>query len=314
MLSLPSFRFVRQNIPALFIKVHLLKHTATVKEVLPTLSLMVLIPLSFTIREDISALYAAKCFLKKTFAMPGRRISKYTILRVMNMLKDPRVTFAMAAKEASVSVTTAEHIFDAHAGISSMPLPAILCMDEVYAVKYHQKVYACVLADFKSSQVYDLLPDRKKYTLAKYFSSISRDTRKTVKYVFNRSHADRPDEARSAPDALISEYKSSGYTIFEEVAKALSTYKQAVINSFTVIERTDSKGHTIRSRLSNGPMESLNRVPKDMKRHARGYSNFEHIRNRFLFAMRKNAPILASPRSYEQVRQPAGSKRCSYKP
>lgn len=86
------------------------------------------------------------------------------------------------------------------------------------------------------------------------------------KYIrFNRSHADRPDEARSAPDALISEYKSSGYTIFEEVAKALSAYKQAVINSFTVIERTDSKGHTIRSRLSNGPMESLNRVPKDMK-------------------------------------------------
>ena len=133
------------------------------------------------------------------------------------------------------------------------------------------------------------------------------------KYIrFNRSHADRPDEARSAPDALISEYKSSGYTIFEEVAKALSAYKQAVINSFTVIERTDSKGHTIRSRLSNGPMESLNRVPKDMKRHARGYSNFEHIRNRFLFAMRKNAPILASPKSYEQVRQPAGSKRGSY--
>ena len=56
------------------------------------------------------------------------------------------------------------------------------------------------------------------------------------KYIrFNRSHADRPDEARSALDALISEYKSSGYTIFEEVAKALSTYKQAVINSFTLI-------------------------------------------------------------------------------
>ena len=65
MLSLPSFRFVRQNIPALFVKVHLLKHTATVKEVLPTLSLMVLIPLSFTIREDISALSAVKCSLKK---------------------------------------------------------------------------------------------------------------------------------------------------------------------------------------------------------------------------------------------------------
>ena len=122
------------------------------------------------------------------------------------------------------------------------------------------------------------------------------------KYIrFNRSHADRPDEARSAPDALISEYKSNGYTIFEEVAKALSTYKQAVINSFTVIERTDSKGHTIRSRLSNGPMESLNRVPKDMKRHARGYSNFEHIRNRFLFAMRKNKNCIINKRNFNKI-------------
>ena len=117
------------------------------------------------------------------FAMPGRRVSKYTVLRIMNMLKDPRVSFTMVAKEASVSVTTAERIFDAHAGILSMNIPEILCIDEVYAVKYHQKVYACVLADFRSSQIYDLLPDRKKYTLAKYFSSISKEARKTVKYV-----------------------------------------------------------------------------------------------------------------------------------
>ena len=66
-------------------------------------------------------------------------------------------------------------------------------------------------------------------------------------------------------------------------------------------------------RLSNGVMESLNRIPKDMKRNARGYRNFEHIRNRFLFATRKNAQILGYPRSWKEVRQPTDLKRGPYK-
>ena len=45
------------------------------------------------------------------------------------------------------------------------------------------------------------------------------------------------------------------------------------------------------TRLSNGPIESLNRKAKDLKRLGRGYRNFSHLRNRFLFATRFNAPL-----------------------
>ena len=45
------------------------------------------------------------------------------------------------------------------------------------------------------------------------------------------------------------------------------------------------------SRLSNGPIESLNRKVKDLKRLGRGFRNFEHFRNRFLYATRNN-PVL----------------------
>lgn len=41
----------------------------------------------------------------------------------------------------------------------------------------------------------------------------------------------------------------------------------------------------------NGPIESLNRKAKDLKRQGRGYRNFGHLRNRFLFATRNNAPL-----------------------
>ena len=51
------------------------------------------------------------------------------------------------------------------------------------------------------------------------------------------------------------------------------------------------KGNVYESRLSNGPIESLNRKAKDLKRSGRGYRNFEHLRNRFLFATR-NDPAL----------------------
>ena len=45
-------------------------------------------------------------------------------------------------------------------------------------------------------------------------------------------------------------------------------------------------GNVYESRLSNGPIEALNRKAKDLKRSGRGYRNFQHLRNRFLFATR----------------------------
>ena len=73
-----------------------------------------------------------------------------------------------------------------------------------------------------------------------------------------------------------------------------------LINSFILSKRKGKSGQ-FQSRLSNGPMEALNRIPKDMKRIGRGYKNFEHIRNRFLYAQRKNAAILGSPKTIDEV-------------
>ena len=65
-------------------------------------------------------------------------------------------------------------------------------------------------------------------------------------------------------------------------------------------------------RKNSSPMESLNRIAKDLKRNARGFRNFEHLRNRFLFAERKNAQILASPLPPEKYKEDTGIKRGPY--
>lgn len=40
-----------------------------------------------------------------------------------------------------------------------------------------------------------------------------------------------------------------------------------------------------------GPIESINRKVKDLKRLGRDFRNFEHFKNRFLYATR-SAPVL----------------------
>lgn len=54
------------------------------------------------------------------------------------------------------------------------------------------------------------------------------------------------------------------------------------------------------SRLSNGPIESINRKVKDLKRLGLGFRNFEHFRNRFLYATR-SAPVLNGVADYNPV-------------
>lgn len=103
---------------------------------------------------------------------------------------------------------------------------------------------------------------------------------------FNISCGGNPLKAASELDELIESYSDCGYEIFQEFSKTLKSYRQPIINSFIMVERNGTQ-----SRLSNGPMESLNRKAKDLKRYGRGYINFDHLRNRFLFATRKNPHI-----------------------
>ena len=130
---------------------------------------------------------------------------------------------------------------------------------------------------------------------------------------FNSRNSGNRDNAEKELPLLIDKYLSSGVDEFADIARSLKKYYEPILNSFIMLERTGSRGPYY-SRLSNGPMEGLNRKPKDMKRICRGFDNFEHLRNRFLFAERKNAPVLASPRSISQVRDDSftGAKRGSY--
>ena len=106
-------------------------------------------------------------------------------------------------------------------------------------------------------------------------------------------------EAQKELDELIPMYQNSEHEIFRDFGNLLEKYRDYIINSFIMVEK-HGYGKVYESRLSNGPIESINRKVKDLKRSGRGYRNFEHFRNRFLYAARQ-APILNGTNDYTPV-------------
>lgn len=115
----------------------------------------------------------------------------------------------------------------------------------------------------------------------------------------NSRNAGDPINAKSELIDLISFYKASRHMMFREFADLLKRYMEPIINSFIMVEKY-GQGKIYDSRLSNGPIESINRKVKDLKRLGRGFRNFEHFRNRFLYATR-SAPILNGVTDYNPV-------------
>ena len=108
---------------------------------------------------------------------------------------------------------------------------------------------------------------------------------------FNTVNAGKPQKAASEIGPLIDLYAHCEQDIFIRFSKLLKRHRDPIINSFILIERLDKDDHSIVSRLSNGPIESMNRKAKDLKRLGRGYRNFDHLRNRFLYATRMDPEL-----------------------
>ena len=109
--------------------------------------------------------------------------------------------------------------------------------------------------------------------------------------LFNERHAGDPESATLTLDELILRYQNYEYEMFHSFARLLKKHREPILNSFIMVEKIGPGQIRYETRLSNCPIESLNRKVKDLKRLGRGYRNFSHLRNRFLFATRSNAPL-----------------------
>lgn len=119
-------------------------------------------------------------FEPNPFLPSGHTISNLTILNVLKELKEPNSTFSSVARHNYISPTKAQEIFDLYVRIKRKTFPRIIYIDEVYALKDNHSKYVCLLLDFKSHQLIDMLPERKKYSLLNYFERIPVDEKSNV--------------------------------------------------------------------------------------------------------------------------------------
>lgn len=101
---------------------------------------------------------------------------------------------------------------------------------------------------------------------------------------------------------LILKFQNSNIKEYIKFWKLLQNWKNEIVNSFNTINN---------HRISNGPMERANRDIKTFLRISFGSSNFERTRNRIMFSMNNDAPILYY-RKKETNKRP-GKPRKPYK-
>lgn len=229
-------------------------------------------------------------------------------------------TSTSIANRFHVSDTYVHEVFERYVKMDRLTLTDVISVDEVHVELDEYCKYALVIQDFHTGDPIDLLRSRRSNVTEPYFVSIPPEERAAVKYLISDMYNQYINYVdKYFPNAvpvvdsfhviqwitrlidnylrqLLKKFHSSEYEIFREFADLLEKYQDPIINSFVMVEKY-GHGEIYDSRLSNGPMESLNRKVKDLKRLGRGYKNFEHFRNRFLYSTRSNPVLNGSPES-----------------
>lgn len=117
------------------------------------------------------------------FNQSYERMSLNTKLSILNHLKDIHHNFADTAKLFNVSSQSVINIFDKHIDAHPRKLGEVISIDEVFTNKMNKYKYACVILDFNTSKIIDIIATRHKNYLTEYFSRIPREERLGVKAV-----------------------------------------------------------------------------------------------------------------------------------
>lgn len=114
------------------------------------------------------------------------RLSYLTIMKIMDLLKSPSITFTLVANILSISTQSVIRTFDKYCKIAHITLPEVICIDEVYTKNsdHYNSKYSCVFYDFYNNTLIDITPSRKKAFLLNYLENkYSLQERNNVNFV-----------------------------------------------------------------------------------------------------------------------------------
>jgi len=119
-------------------------------------------------------------FEENTFLPKYYRTTSRLTTFIIDLLTDER-SFTSVAKAVNLSVTTVIRRFDLISYPKPSELPKVLSIDEFKGNTWGEK-YQCILTNPETGMVLDILPERYKHCLTKYFNSYASNERESVKY------------------------------------------------------------------------------------------------------------------------------------
>jgi len=105
---------------------------------------------------------------------------------------------------------------------------------------------------------------------------------------------DNPEDAAEKLEDLILKFKRSGISEYIPFWKLLQNWKKEIINSFTRINGF---------RISNGPIEKANAEIRKLIKVSYGCSNFIRFKNRIMYVINDNEPILGTRKKHTNKRK-----------
>ena len=148
-----------------------------------------------------------------------------------------------------------------------------------------------------------------KYSLMRYMLNIDESLKTAYLLVNEYREFNKTCSYEEAPerfDELIDLFYESKINEFIDVSITLFTWREYIINSFIEIPDALSKPKKIDEkpkprRLSSGGIEGLNSILEKLNMNGNGYTNFTRFKNRAIYIINKDVPILNNPLTIKYV-------------
>lgn len=164
------------------------------------------------------------------FAFRRNRLTKQTIREILFGLMEWNSTNKTVGKNCHVSETTVQNIFDTYVNFDRKTLPEAICIDECYNCSLFDDPYSCILLDFKEKKVIDIIQDRSKLNLVKYFNVISLEERQNVKYVVIDMWEPYLDIAKMFfPNAIVA---IDSFHVLQNMSRALDNVRKRIMRRY----------------------------------------------------------------------------------
>lgn len=176
-------------------------------------------------------------FEKNPFCQENDKISLFTEIKALEKLRSHTSTFATVARDLNTTSQSIMNIFDKYVYAPRLPLSEVICIDEIYTNRLTTRKYSCVIANFFTNKLMDVLPSRHKLDLLNYFGKIPIDECKRVRFVICD---------------MWETYRDVAYTTFPNVKVA--------VDSFHVIQHLNNAIDSIRLKVMRKYYKAHNKL------------------------------------------------------